>query len=184
MLTIVIPSSEGDEFWDEAKEEFVYTNPHKEYKLTLEHSLVSLQKWESKWHKPFLSKGEKSFEQVIDYIKSMTITQNVPDEVYGYLTDENIKEITDYIEDPMTATVIKNSSKKSSQFVSAELIYTWMIQLTIPSEYRKWHLNQLMTLIRVCSEENKEPKKLSQAELAQRYAEINKRNREKYNTKG
>ena len=128
MLQITIPAVEQ---WDESKQEFVCS---KAQTLQLEHSLVSLSKWESKWHKAFLTKDEKTFEETLNYIKCMTLTQNVDSETYNFLTNENFKLINQYIEDPMTATRFseeKNSSLNKEQ-ITAELIYYWMIALNIP----------------------------------------------------
>ena len=148
MLQITIPASES---WDERKEEFIIST--KEQTLQLEHSLVSLSKWESKWHKSFLSQEEKNYEETIDYIKCMTITQNVKPEVYDHLTHSNITEINKYIDNPMTATTFYENTQKSGKkpIITSELIYYWMISNNIPMECQKWHLNRLLTLIRVCS---------------------------------
>ncbi len=180
MLRITIPAVEQ---WDEAKQEFIYT---KEQTLSLEHSLVSISKWESKWCKPFLTKQEKTFEETLDYIKCMTITQNVDPEVYNYLTNENIKAINEYIESPMTATYFSDeqNSKTSREQVTAELIYYWMIALNIPFECQKWHLNRLLTLIKVCSIKNQPPKKRSRKEIMSRNAALNAARRKQLNTKG
>lgn len=180
MLRITIPAVEQ---WDEAKQEFIYT---KEQTLSLEHSLVSLSKWESKWCKPFLSKQEKNFEETLDYVKCMTITQNVDPEVYNYLTNENIKAINEYIEAPMTATYFSDeqNSKTSREQVTAELIYYWMIAFNIPFECQKWHLNRLLTLIKVCSIKNQPPKKRSRKEIMSRNAALNAARRKQLNTKG
>ena len=180
MLRITIPAGE---LWDEENERFIST---KEQTLQLEHSLVSLSKWEAKWNKPFLSKKEKTLEETIDYIKCMTITQNVNPDVYKRLTVENLKTVNDYIDAPMTATTFSEdkSAKKNKEIVTAELIYYWMIALNIPPEYRKWHLNQLLTLVRVCNIKNEPPKKTSKKDLMRRYAEINAANKKKFNSKG
>ena len=180
MLRITIPAVEQ---WDEAKQEFIYT---KEQTLSLEHSLVSLSKWESKWCKPFLSKQEKNFEETLDYVKCMTITQNVDPEVYNYLTNENIKAINEYIESPMTATYFSDeqNNKTSREQVTAELIYYWMIAFNIPFECQKWHLNRLLTLIKVCSIKNQPPKKRSRKEIMSRNAALNAARRKQLNTKG
>ena len=180
MLQITIPARE---FWDEINEEFI---PVKEVNLTLEHSLVSISKWEAKWHKAFLGKEEKTLEETIDYVKCMTLTQNVSSDVYKRLTDENIKEIKDYIEDPHTATVIYEdpNAPKSRETITSELIYYWMVALNIPPEYQKWHLNRLLTLIRICNIKNKPPKKLSQRQLMSRNSALNAARRAKYGTKG
>lgn len=179
MLTIHIPSKE---MWDEDKQEFKYTKAHT---LVLEHSLVSMSKWESKWCKPFLSSERKTIEETIDYIKCMTITQNVDDDVYSALTTSNIDEINAYIQHPMTATVIVDNDKSSSkEIVTSELIYYWMISFNIPFECQKWHLNRLITLIRLCNKRNKPPKKLSQQELIKRNSELNAIRRKRLQTKG
>ena len=143
MLRITIPSTE---FWDEAKQEFVYT---KAQTLQLEHSLVSLSKWESRWNKPFLTKQKKTLEETIDYVKCMTLTQNVKPEVYNYLTNSNINEVNRYIALPMTATQFFEEKKSpgSKEQITAELVYYWMIVLNIPFECQKWNLNKLFTLI-------------------------------------
>lgn len=173
MLKIIISPTE---LWDEAKEEFV---TFKGTTLTLEHSLVSLSKWESKWCKPFVSKREKTLEETIDYIKCMTLTQNVSDDVYRYLTNENIDKIKKYIDAPMTATWFSESKDNSvnRRPVTSELIYYWMIALNIPFECQKWHLNRLLTLIRVCNEESKLTKKMSTREAMERNRALNEKRR-------
>lgn len=180
MLQIVIPPLE---LWDEAKQEFVYS---KGQTLQLEHSLVSLSKWESKWCKRFLSKEEKTYEETIDYIKCMTITQNVDPEVYSRLSKENVKQINDYIAAPMTATYISEdkNGKPHRENVTSELIYYWMIALNIPFECQKWHLNRLLTLIRVCNVKNQPPKKMGKNATLSRNAALNKQRRQQLNTKG
>ena len=180
MLQITIPARE---LWDETKNEFIYT---KACTLQLEHSLISLSKWESKWCKAFYSKQEKSYEETIDYIKCMTLTPNVKDEVYLALTKENIKQITDYIEAPMTATYFSQDKHGGTnrEQITAELIYYWMIALTIPFECQKWHLNRLLTLIRVCNIKNQPPKKMSRREILSRNSALNAARRKQMNTKG
>lgn len=180
MLQITIPAVE---LWDEQRQEFVYT---KEQTLALEHSLVSLSKWESKWHKPFLSKTEKTFEETIDYIRCMTLTQNVKPEVYLGLTADNVVQVNAYIEDSMTATFFSDDGrgKNNREVVTSELIYYWMIALNIPVKFEKWHLNRLLTLIRVCNIKNSPPKKYSKGEIMKRNAALNAARRKQLNTKG
>lgn len=172
------------EQWDEKNERFI---PPKETTLQLEHSLVSLSKWESKYHKPFLT-SEKTDVETLEYIKFMTLTQNIRPDIYNYLSRKNIKEIEEYINDPMTATTFRedNPNKKSRQIITNELIYSWMVGYQIPFECQSWHLNRLITLIRVCGAQNQPPKKgkTSQKDLASKYAAMNARNRAKYNSKG
>lgn len=180
MLQIIVPPTE---MWDEKKQEFIYT---KEKILQLEHSLVSLSKWESKWCKPFLNRKKKTFEETIDYVKCMTITQNVTSDIYKCLTNDNISQINKYIEAPMTATTFseeKNSSK-NREIITAELIYYQMIYFNIPFECQKWHLNRLLTLIRVCNIKNKPPKKMSRREIMSRNAALNNARRKMLNSKG
>lgn len=180
MLKITIPEAE---LWDEANQEFITT---KEQTLELEHSLVSLSKWESKWCKPFLSKEGKTREESIDYIKCMTVTPDVDDDTYNYLTNENINQINKYIEAPMTATWFNetNNQKNSREQVTAELIYYWMIALSIPPEYQNWHLNRLLTLIKVCNIKNQTPKKRSKRDILSQQAALNAARRKQLNTKG
>lgn len=171
------------EGWDEEKQEFIKP---KVQLLKLEHSLVSLSKWESKWCKAFLSDEEKTDEETIDYIKCMTLTQNVKPEVYDYLSLENISEIKKYIESPMTATTFSDtgSSTTSRSVVTSELIYYWMIANNIPFECQKWHINRLITLIRVCQIKNSPPKKMSRNELMNRNAALNAARKQQLKTNG
>lgn len=180
MFQLSIP---GAEYWDEQKQEFIYKKP---VVLQLEHSLVSLSKWESKWNKAFLSKGEETNEETLDYIKCMTITQNVNPDVYARLTTKNFEEINAYINAPMTATTFgEDKSKKSNkEIITAELIYYWMIALNIPFECQKWHLNRLLALIRVCDIKNSPPKKMSKKEIMSRNAALNEARKKQLNTRG
>lgn len=181
MLRIEIPlTSEG---WDEEKNEFL----EPEYQaIELEHSLISLSKWESKWHKPFFSREDKTNEETLDYIKCMTLTRNVKPEVYLKLTKENYEQIDKYINDSMTATTFYNDSqgKSSRETITSELIYYWMISLNIPPEYQKWHINRLLTLIRVINIKNTPPKKRSMKEIMNRNAALNEARKKQLNTKG
>lgn len=181
MLTIDVPIS--PEGWDDEKQEFVEP---KTQQLQLEHSLVSLSKWESKWHKPFYSKKELTAEELLDYIRCMTLTKNVDPDVYNHLTEKNVKEVKDYIEDPMTATTFGKEEKGrgSGETVTSELIYYWMIASNIPFECQKWHLNRLITLIRVCGVKNTPPKKRSKRDIMSRNAALNAARRKQMNTKG
>lgn len=180
MLQIKIPAREG---WDSKKEEFV--NISEEQTLQLEHSLVSISKWESKWCKPFLSKQEKTYEETLDYIRCMTITQNVKEDVYNHLTKENIDSINEYISAPMTATTFTDKQAGiSRETITSELVYYWMITLNIPMECQKWHINRLLTLIRVCNIKNTPPKKMNKRDIASRYASLNAARRKQFNTRG
>ena len=180
MLQITVPATEK---FNERTQEFVIT---KEQTLQLEHSLVSLSKWESKWCKCFFSKQAKTYEETLDYIKCMTITQNVDPEVYNNLTRENLEQINKYIEAPMTATYFAEdrNGKYSREQITSELIYYWMIALNIPFECQKWHLNRLLTLVRVCNIKNQPPKKMSKSQIMSRNAALNAARRKQYNSKG
>ena len=180
MLRITIPDVE---LWDEEKEEFVF---RKGQTLQLEHSLVSLAKWESKWCKSFLSKKDKTYEETLDYIKCMTLTQNVDPDVYKNLTPSNIEQVNKYIEPPTTATFFSEDKTNgaSREIVTAELIYYWMIALNIPFECQKWHLNRLLTLIKVCNIKNSPPKKRSRKEIMNRNAALNASRRKQLNSNG
>lgn len=179
MLNIVVPARE---LWDEVNEQFISI---KEQKLQLEHSLISLSKWESKWRKPFLSKKPMTHEEAIDYIRCMTLTQNVDPVVYYCLTNENIKEINDYIDSPMTATTFSDNKRSPNrEVITAEIIYYWMIALNIPMECQKWHLNRLLTLVEVCNIKNSPKKKIPKKELASRNRALNSARRKMLNSKG
>ena len=180
MLEIVIPSNE---LYDERTNEFLI---FKGTKLQLEHSLVSVSKWESKWHKPFLSRiEERTPEEVISYIQCMTITQNVNPLAYRCLTESNINEIMNYINDPMTATTIKHLNKKANnEIITAEIIYYYMIELNIPESWEKRHLNKLITLIEVISAKHEPQQKMSAKAIREQNAMLNRQRRAKYNSKG
>ena len=180
MLRITIPAIE---LWDENKEEFINT---KEQTLQLEHSLVSLSKWESKWNKPFLSKDTKTEEEELDYIKCMTITQNVDPNVYKFIPLNIREEIKEYINAPMTATWFSEdkNTKNSSEQITSELIYYWMVAQNIPFECEKWHLNRLITLIKICNIKSQPPKKMGKKAIMSRNAALNAARRKQLNTKG
>lgn len=178
-LTVeIIPES-----WDADKQEFI---PAKTQTLQLEHSLVSVKKWESKWNRSFLSsKQPMTDEETIDYIRCMTITQNVNPDVYNHISRKNVSEIDAYMTAPMTATTFNDRDKRgSSEIITAEVIYYWMITCGIPMECQKWHLNQLIALIRVCSIKNGPAKKMSKSEIARQNAALNASRRQRLNSKG
>lgn len=183
MLKITVP---GYEYYDARTNTFGHV---KTATLQLEHSLVSLSKWEEKWRKPFLGKDPKTMEECVDYVRCMTITQNVDPLVYQGLTNENFEAINKYIEEPMSATWFNDKDNKTPnrEIVTAEVIYYWMISLNIPFECQKWHLNKLMTLIRVCNIKNAPPKKkgkgANRAMLDRRTA-LNRARREQLHTNG
>ena len=181
MLKIIVPARE---FFNESTNEFITS---KEQPLTLEHSLVSISKWESKWHKPFLSpKNDKSNDEILDYVRCMTLTQNVDPKVYYNLSKDNITKIQHYIDDSMTATTFSsnNNSPPNREIITSEIIYYWMIAYNIPVEFEKWHLNRLLTLIKVCSIKNAPSKKMTKGEILKRNHSLNAARRQAYHTHG
>lgn len=183
MLTITVKKGEA---FDRNNE--IFYRVEKDITIQLEHSLISLQKWESRWHKPFLSKESKTEEETIDYIRCMCITPNVKDDVFYCIPINELKRISEYIDDPMTATWFKETgpkmAKAKKEVVTAEIIYYWMISLNIPTEFRKWHLNQLLTLIKVINIKNTPKKKRSRREILEEHRLINEANKKRYGTKG
>lgn len=180
MISIIIPAAE---YFDEKTGEF---HSIKETRLQLEHSLVSVSKWESKWCKPFLGKEDKTPEECTDYVRCMTVTQNVDPTVYRFLTRQNFKQINAYIEAPMTATTFNDQENKrfGREVITAEIIYYWMIALNIPFECQKWHLNKLLTLVRVCNIKNAPQKKMSKREIMERNRALNNARRSSMRTNG
>lgn len=182
-LQITVPPLEIG--YDPKTREFIYSHS-KEVTLTLEHSLVSISKWESKWKTPFLSKSEMTREETIDYIRCMTITQNVDPNVYKGIDESMIRKVNDYIKDPMTATWFAKEENKKHQsvIITSERIYYWMVALQIPPEYQRWHLNRLITLIRICELENRPKRKMSRAEILAQNRALNAKNKKALNSRG
>lgn len=181
MLTITIPDKE---LFNDATQEFIKV---KGRELRMEHSLVSLSKWESKFHKPFLVKKNKTRAETIEYIKVMTITQNVDDSVFKAIDHKVIKEVTAYLENPMTATTFTEQEEKHNinrEVITAEIIYHWMVALQIPFECQKWHLNRLLTLINVCNIKNQPKRKMSKGAIKARNRALNAARRQHLNTAG
>ena len=181
MLRVNIPL--GPEGFDEETGEFLEAES---YVLKLEHSLLSLSKWESKWCKSFIDNKDLTTEETIDYIKCMTLNEDIDESIYNRLTNEIINQVNDYIAAPMTATTFSNDKggKGGREIITSELIYYWMIALNIPFECQNWHLNRLLTLVRVCNIKNAPPKKMSKRDIASRNAALNAQRRAQYNTKG
>lgn len=184
MISVTIPKSE---VYDQKKN--IFYSVEKPITIQLEHSLISVQKWESKWGKAFLNGKKRTQEEAIDYIRCMCMTPNVKDEAFYCIPSKEMDRIAKYIEAPMTALVFRTPGgggmPKKREVVTADIIYYWMISYNIPSEYRKWHLNQLLTLIQVFNEKNK-PKKQrrSRMEVLNEFKSINEQNRALFNTKG
>ena len=179
MLTIVIP---GLEYFNEEAEEFTY---YDDVEVQLEHSLVSVSKWESKWCKPFLNGKDKTMEEIIDYIKCMVVDDSIDFAVFDRLTESNLMEINDYIGRPMTATTFSNEPKSGGrEIITSEIIYYWMVSYNIPFECQYWHLNRLLTLIKVCNVKNNPPKKMSQKEIMARNKALNEARKKQFDTRG
>lgn len=180
MLDLVIPAQE---LYDEERNEFFDLS--KDQHLRLEHSLVSLSKWESKWCKPFLTREPKTIPETVDYIKCMTITQNVDPVAYLCLNNKHIEQVNSYIEAPMTATTFSQQQNNGpKEIITAEIIYYWMIALNIPFECQKWHLNRLLTLINVCNIKNSPEKEMPLREVYERNRALNEAYKKKHNIKG
>ena len=189
MIEITIPEQNYDEGYDPVKNEFIPPIHVNEAKIQIEHSLIALKKWEQKWHKPFLAEKEKTYDEISDYVRCMTISHGVDPIVYDWIPKEIIEEITKYIKDPMTATTITDynivdAQKNTREGITAEIIYYWMITLNIPVEFQKWHLNQLLTLIKVVSIKNGKSDKMDSKTAARNRAKLNKLRRQQYNSKG
>lgn len=180
MLKILIG---GTEYYDEATDTFDTIDA---FELRLEHSLVSLSKWESKYQKPFLSKSDKTIEEILGYIESMILNENFPENVLNHLTKANIDTINDYIESKESATTFGKmpERKGSGEIITSELIYYWMVAFNIPFECQDWHLNRLFALIRICNVKNAKPKKMSKNELAMRNRELNEQRKAQLGTRG
>lgn len=180
MLELFVP---GAEWWDERREMFFYT---KDQTLRLEHSLVSVSKWESKWEKPFLDEPVRNREESIDYVRCMCLTQNVDPLVFEGLTDAHLEMIDRYINARMSATTFASISnvKAPAQKITSELIYYWMILYQVPMEAQKWHLNRLLNLIRICEIKSSPPKKMSPKEIQERNERLNEERKKKWKTKG
>ena len=180
MLTLKIAATEH---WDSRREEFVYTKPAT---LSLEHSLVSVSKWEAKWGRSYFAEPPKTRAEELDYVRCMTVTQNVPPETYAAIGRNELLTIQAYINAPMTATTIKTQKHggKSGSKVTSELVYYWMIDLGIPFECQKWHLNRLMTLIRVCEIKSRPAKKMNRNDILRDNARLNKQRRAALQSRG
>lgn len=182
MLELVVPARE---WYSEEIGEFINT---KETKLFLEHSLLSVSKWEAKWKKPYMDEAEQTPEETIDYIRCMTINKGVDPFIYYGLTDDMYKTIKDYIADPMTATTITNHNKSTRRIsrgkTTSEMIYYWMVSYGIPFECQKWHLSRLMTLINVCIAKGSPDRKMPKNEIYKQNTALNKARRAQRHSKG
>lgn len=173
---------------DESTNRFVLSDPVAV--IELEHSLVSLSKWESKWEKPFMGDNKKTDEQMLDYIRDMTLTPDVPEKHFALLGEREVKKISDYIHAKHTATWFTErpgAPAQAKETITAEIVYYWMIAHNIPVEFETWHLNRLLTLIRVCNEKNdqgKNKKKTPRADLAAQRRALNAQRKAESGTAG
>lgn len=179
----IVPPSTGD-LWDPVKERFIPVPAGKPVTISIEHSLVAISKWEAKWKKHLLGNADINEEQFQDYVRCMTITQNVNPDLYYSLTEEQISDILDYMKDPMTATKITQNNQSGrasgSRFITSEVIYAQMAILRIPySPCEKWHINRLLMLIQVTSIEQQPPKKMGKADSMARHKALNRARRGK-----
>lgn len=191
MLKIKIPDQPDEQLWDETNECFVYIPGAKGCELNLEHSLLSISKWESIWCKAFLQETDRSLEENISYLECMTVTpNNVDPEIFKRIPQSEFDRINKYINNPSTATTFGGTKvtggKKHDEYISSELIYYWMVAYNIPFECQKWHLNRLLTLIRICEIKNdpKSQKKMSTNEIIKNYDKLNEARRKAMHTKG
>ena len=181
MLQLTI---KGGQVYDEATNKVITVRGQT---LQLEHSLVSLSKWEQKWKKPFLNNNQMTDEMSIDYVRCMTLTQNVNPDIYNYMTADDLTKVRQYIDDPMTATWFRNQNRKPGHdVITSEIIYYWMITFGIPLDpCQKWHLNRLLTLIRVCDEKSSPGrKKMTKRQAAAQYRDLNAARRARMGTRG
>lgn len=181
MLVLDIPETE---LFDEENDKFVYI---KKQTIKLEHSLISISKWESKWQKPFLSKENKTKEQILDYIRCMLLSPSHDKNVLLGLSTDDINKIMEYIDSPMTATIVtffeNNKPRGKEETVTSELIYYWMIAAGIPFECEKWHINRLFALLKICSAKNAPKKKMSK-EMMRSQAALNAKRRANLKSRG
>lgn len=179
MLTLEVPIIE---LYDDKNSSFINIPAHT---LKLEHSLVSISKWEAKFHKPFLSNKELSGDLLIEYIRFMTITQNVRDDLFENLPQDLVNKVIDYIQDPMTATTFSDrTNKPSREIITSEIIYFWMVNFNIPIECQKWHLNRLLALIKVCIIKTSKQPRMSRKDILSRNAALNAERKARLNTSG
>lgn len=179
-ITIHVPANSS---FDPIRNRFVDT---KEATLTFEHSLISISKWESKWHKPFFSQLKKTEDENLDYLRCMCLTKDVDPNIFYSLTLSNQKELADYIANPMTAKKFRKQEKKGNpEVITSDLIYFWMSHFNIPFiPCEKWHINRLMALIHIASSKNAPPKKIGKREAASQRSMLNAQRRAKMNSRG
>ena len=180
MLTIII---EGDELFNDETQTFESIG---DIVVDLEHSLLSLSKWESIHKKPFLGPGEKTPEEIFDYLKAMVVTPNLDPDVLHHCSQRNLNRIKEYINSSESATTFGSMPERRGpgEIITSELIYYWMVAFNIPFECERWHLNRLFALVKICNIKNSKPKKMSRHEMAQRNRELNAKRKAELGTTG
>ena len=180
---MLIIKVEEQEFFDSKKAMFFNTKP---LTVRMEHSLISIAKWEAFWEKPYLgtlgkTPGISGIREETHYIKCMIIG-DVPDYIPEIIVQNNLKEIQEYITKPYSATKVyrKGPQPPSRQIVTTELIYYWMVRFGIPMECQRWHFNRLLMLIDVCNVKDQAASKkgtLSEVSSAKYMDDLNKARR-------
>jgi hypothetical protein len=180
MLKLII---KGDEVYDEATNRFGTVN---DIVVELEHSLLSVSKWESKFEKPFLANTEKTVEEIVEYVRFMIITPGLPPEVLNRFTNAHFEAVNNYINSKQSATTFGQMPDRRGpgETITSELVYYWMVQFNIPFECERWHLNRLFSLIQICNIKQSKPKKMSKGDIARRNRELNEQRRAQLGTSG
>ena len=181
MLTI---SLINQDFFDAETSEFI---EYPDMEIQLEHSLISMSKWESLFEKPFLAPGQRSRDEVLSYIGCMILTPGIDSSVVNRLGNNELSLIDAYISSKQSATTFGDlpaRNKSSGETITSELIYYWMVAFNIPFECQTWHLNRLFSLIRILNLKQEKPKKMSRAEISARNAELNAKRRAALGTSG
>lgn len=180
MLRIII---EGDEVFNDETQTFDTIN---DVVFDLEHSLISLSKWESEYQKPFLSPGAKTSEEIFGYLKAMVVTPNLDPDVLYDCSQDNIDKIQKYIDSSQSATTfgVMPDRRGPGEVITSELIYYWLVSFNIPFECQYWHLNRLFSLIRICNIKSGKPRKMSRNDIAQRNRDLNAQRRAELGTSG
>lgn len=180
---MLILNVKGGESFNEETQEF---DTQSDFVLELEHSLISLSKWESIAHKPFLGNAPKTNKEIFSYIETMILNPTYPERIVSWLSDDNLKAIKEYIESPASATTFGQMPERRGrgEVITSELIYYWLVAFNIPFEVERWHLNRLFALVRICNIKNQKPTKGNKSDIMRRNRELNEQRKAQYNTSG
>ena len=180
---MLILKVKGGESFNEETQEF---DDRPDFVLELEHSLVSLSKWESNFHKPFLDNKSKTNAELLFYIEAMILNPIYPDNVASWLSNDDLRVIKEYIESPASATTFGQMPERGGrgEVITSELIYYWLVAFSVPFEVERWHLNRLFALVRICNIKNQKPTKTSKSDMVRRNRELNAQRKAQYNTSG